>query len=634
MGFPRRLRGLALLVCSSGLSASVAAAQVTVLPPADSTPTRITQLAAATTGVISGVVLDERGIPLDGVVVSAMGGSTAFAVSDRAGQFALQSLMPGPYLVRAHLEGYLPARSTIINVRPSAREVSTFTLRREGKAVQPRVALAGAGSTEVVAAPLDESEEDREETETTWRLRHLRRSILKNATDLAQIPTDNQDWFLTDSLQLIGRAVESSARMAGALFAHSPLEGQVNLLTTGAFDAPGELLSLDRTRGVTYFAVGAPVGARGDWTVKAALNQGDLSSWIITGNYVTRRPAQHGYQFGMSYGLHRYDRGNAIALAAMSEAARSVGAMYAYDDWAITDRVSIGYGAHYAHYDYLAGDTEHLSPRVSASFEPVDTIRIRAVATRQVVAPGAEEFLPPAGAQVLPPQRTFSPLTTRGFRPEDLQHYEIGVERMFDGATVGVRVFDQRVDEQLVTVFGMRSPGASEADIGHYYVGNAGDVDLRGWGITFSHALAANVRGSFDYSLSDADWGNGGSLDRERLARIMPSALRNTFERVHDFTTTLETELPSSATRVFVLYKLNSAYIRADGSESRPGLDARWDVQVSQALPFMNFMSAEWEMLIAVRNLFRESFAETSIYDELLVARPPKRLVGGITVKF
>jgi hypothetical protein len=39
-------------------------------------------------------------------------------------------------------------------------------------------------------------------------------------------------------------------------------------------------------------------------------------------------------------------------------------------------------------------------------------------------------------------------------------------------------------------------------------------------------------------------------------------------------------------------------------------------------------------MLVAVRNLFRESFTEISIYDELLVARPPKRLVGGITVKF
>jgi hypothetical protein len=378
----------------------------------------------------------------------------------------------------------------------------------------------------------------------------------------------------------------------------------------------------------------APVGERGDWTVKAALNQGDLNSWIITGNYVTRRPATHQYQFGMSYGLHRYEGGNAIALAAMSEASRNVGSVYAYDEWALTDRLSIGYGAHYAHYDYLDDDGDHLSPRFSATLEPVNNIRIRAVATRRVAAPGAEEFLPPARAQVLPPQRTFSPLTSGGFRAEDLRHYEVGVERVFDGATLGVRVFQQNVDDQLVTVFGMRTPGAPAADLGHYFVGSAGAVDLHGWGLTFSHAISGNIRGSFDYSLADADWANLRSVDRGRLARSMPSALRNEFERVHDFTTTLETELPQSATRVFVLYKLNSAYIRADGSESLPGLDGRWDVQVSQGLPFMNFMSAEWEMLVAVRNLFRESFAETSVYDELLVARPPKRLVGGITVKF
>jgi hypothetical protein len=79
---------------------------------------------------------------------------------------------------------------------------------------------------------------------------------------------------------------------------------------------------------------------------------------------------------------------------------------------------------------------------------------------------------------------------------------------------------------------------------------------------------------------------------------------------------------------------MNSAYIRADGRDSRPGFDGRWDVQVIQSLPFMNFTAAEWEMLVGVRNLFREALAEASVYDELLVARPPKRLVGGITVRF
>ena len=67
-------------------------------------------------------------------------------------------------------------------------------------------------------------------------------------------------------------------------------------------------------------------------------------------------------------------------------------------------------------------------------------------------------------------------------------------------------------------------------------------------------------------------------------------------------------------------------------AEPRPG--ARFEVQVNQALPFMNFTSAHWEMLVAVRNLFRDDLLDSSVYDELLVVRPPKRVVGGVTVRF
>jgi hypothetical protein len=54
---------------------------------------------------------------------------------------------------------------------------------------------------------------------------------------------------------------------------------------------------------------------------------------------------------------------------------------------------------------------------------------------------------------------------------------------------------------------------------------------------------------------------------------------------------------------------------------------------VNQALPFLPFGS-QWEVLVGVRNLFREPVDAASIYDELLVVRPPKRLVGGVQVKF
>ena len=116
--------------------------------------------------------------------------------------------------------------------------------------------------------------------------------------------------------------------------------------------------------------------------------------------------------------------------------------------------------------------------------------------------------------------------------------------------------------------------------------------------------------------------------------RWVPSAVRPATERIHDVTTSLETEIPYSATRVVVLYKMNNAFAAADRAAATPAFGARFDLQVNQALPFMNFHTSQWEMLVGVRNLFHESLANTSAYDELLVVRPPKRIVGGLTVKF
>ena len=58
-------------------------------------------------------------------------------------------------------------------------------------------------------------------------------------------------------------------------------------------------------------------------------------------------------------------------------------------------------------------------------------------------------------------------------------------------------------------------------------------------------------------------------------------------------------------------------------------------MQVNQALPFMPFSStARWEVLVGLRNLFRDPNDAGSIYDELLVVRPPKRVIGGVLDPF
>lgn len=628
MGTPRRLLAPVSMLCLVALHSTYVSAQTQF--------ERVTNVAAATTGHIDGSVVDEAGKPLDGVVISALGGTTAFAVSDQAGQFIFRQLPPGPYLLRAHLPGFHAPRSTMVNVRPAARSASTFTLRREGTAGAPRVTDAAVATT-AIGAPVNSGakKEGRTESDFAWRLRHLKRGVLREADARAGIPQED-DWFITDSFRFLGRVFGTSAKAATALFSDltlGALGGQVNLLTTGAFDNPLQLLQLERTSSVAFFSLGAPVGSHGDWTVRAAVNQNDLSSWMLAGNYVVTAKVPHRYQLGMSYSLQRYEGGNTAALMALADTARNVGSVFAYDEWELSRYLSVGYGATYAHYDYLQQGPSLFSPRLSATVSPTKNLRVRFSASRDVSAPGAAEFLPPTSAAYLPPQRTFSPISQAGIRTQERRHYEVGVDRVFNGATVGVRAFEQRIDDQTVTVFGLRQSDGAATTLGHYNVGAAGDADVRGVGVTLTHALFEHVRGSVDYSLAHANWSAPATpVEYAVLTRWVPSAVRAN-ERIHDITTSLQTEIPTTATRVVVLYKVNNGFASGRGDEG-PGFDARFDLQVNQALPFMKFRASQWEMLVGVRNLFHESLASASIYDELLVVRPPKRIVGGLTVKF
>jgi hypothetical protein len=159
-------------------------------------------------------------------------------------------------------------------------------------------------------------------------------------------------------------------------------------------------------------------------------------------------------------------------------------------------------------------------------------------------------------------------------------------------------------------------------------------------------AIAGRLRGSVEYTVARARFTQADSA--AYLFVLAPSALRVEPEHVHDLATAIETDVPETSTRVVVLYRVSNAFSRSStsadpvgakrpvqpSSDTHPGLDSRFDVQVRQALPFMDFSTAKWEMLIGVRNFFRDAAPDQSVYDELLVVRPPKRIVGGLTLKF
>jgi hypothetical protein len=619
---------------------------------AQSSPAPVVTVASLASGSIGGIVQDENGAPVPGAMVSALGARTATAITDRHGKFELARLAPGPYLVRVHVSGFAASRGQLVDVKANARTTSALAVRRASAPAAPNadtppaalpIVAAGIGLSEQTESDNDPTDAPRlpadqpssaatsaedDHSETAWRLRHLRRGILKDVTVPDALMAGADDGPGAGPFADLGIRSDAAAGLASNLFAGVPLTGQFNLLTTGSFDTPQQLFTGDNfSRSIASVSLASPVGDHADWSMRGALTQGDISSWFVAGAYATRLPASHRYALGLSYSTQRYDGGNFAALREVTDGSRNVGAVYGFDTFTVTPAIAVTYGARFSRYDYL-GDVGLLSPRVELALSPAEHFRVGAMASSRGVAPGAEEFLPPIDVGLwLPPQRTFSSIIEgQSLRPERTEHVSVEAERDFGASTISVGAFTQHIDDQLVTMFGVDSLGTRPA-LGHYFVGTAGDVDAIGWTAAFRTTLASRVHGSIEYTSARARW----SRPQEALLLLLTPSSAPGEDRINAVATTVETDLPETSTRILVIARLSSGRLpRSEGQ----GYDPRFDVQVHQSLPFMDFSSARWEMLLAVRNTFHEAAADASMYDELLVVRPPKRLVGGLTVRF
>ena len=110
---------------------------------------------------------------------------------------------------------------------------------------------------------------------------------------------------------------------------------------------------------------------------------------------------------------------------------------------------------------------------------------------------------------------------------------------------LGIRRFYQNVDDQLATLFRV-APAGNPESVGHYYVAPAGSFDASGWALRLSTAPGRRLRGSIDYSVTRARWATRDSS----LQAVAPAVVRGVSEDIHDVTTSLQTDIPETATRV------------------------------------------------------------------------------------
>jgi hypothetical protein len=596
------------------------------------------RLASVLSGSIEGKVLDERGRPLAGVMVSALGGTSAIAVTDSSGTFVLRSLPSGAYMVRAHMTGFAPSRRQMVEVRSSTVAWFSVTLQRTSPlvvAANKPTPSAPPAPAKILAAglspntdldllladafrvdPKNDGSED--PTEKAWRIRHLPRSVLRDTTDRAN---DGPDTATPATTSAPGKAtgLARAVKAPGRLLADLPVYGQVNVLTSGSFDPSSGGLG-DAVHGTANVAIAGPAGRFGVWSARV-LTQSDLGSWFLAGGF-RNRSSRNQFNVGFTYSSQRVLTGTSIdhfGLERGQFGGRAAGSLYAAGRLVASPGVVVDYGGRYSRYDYLPGGL--LSPKVAVTLVPMRGLRIRAGASRRMLAPGAEEFLEPLTPGLwVPPERTFV-----GFSPivsERTTQYELAVERdLAPGLVLAVRSFRQDTANQQAAFFTV--PDGLDR---HYGIANVGDVVARGWSVGLSHHLLSRVRGSVAYEVTEARWLAGHD--------VLLLGVRRDRERLHDLLTSVETDLPLTDTHVYLSYRLNTSFVSKDEEGLGTGLDSRFDLQVTQRLPFLDFTSARWQVLVAFKNMFRDGARDSSVYDELLVLKPPTRVVGGFVVKF
>ena len=605
--------------------------------------------------VLEGSVSTDSGEPLVGALVSIfganLGGRGLIAFTDEDGHFLVPDLEPGLYMIRAYLSGFLPSSYSRIQVdvgeEVSSKPVSMQLASRESDADRTE-------GLEIPEIYEDEnipseptSETDQKVAEFQWLLRHGKRNILHQEAEglpeyLDREQTNPEDPASTASPASEDPAVQEVAALRMPPKAMNSMAGELGLFAfqRGLDDLPTTPGEVDAQ--LTYARLNIPTGPASQWMVSAQLLESALSSWMAQAEFITELDSGQQLSAGVAYGSHQYRDIQSAPVASVapggitygpsspsgSRTSEWFGTVYGSHRFRI-GAADVGAVLAYHHYSYLHR-SNYAAPRVDVSFavdSNADTL-IRGLLDYRVSAPGGE------GLDLLSRMVSADFLGTaeRGLRgPANLTaetaiRYQVSVERRLgsEGA-VEVRVFQEQVKDPLLKAY-LKHP-AGTGGPGHYLVLNQGDMQARGVGLAVSRQFGA-VSGSFGYT-----FGLGRSL-----AENVGAFQAGNDEQMHDLTTSVQTQIRQTRTRVLAMYRLSTHPTLAPslvrGSRGANARDSRFNLQVHQLLPFVGWNNTQWELMVAVRNLFYENFEDGTFLEEMSVIDSPARVLGGVTVQF
>ncbi len=563
---------------------------------------------------LQGQVQDEVGEPIVGAVISVFGKNLiqgAFiAVSGEAGQFQVSAMPPGIYRLRAYLSGFLPSAYARVVIKEGMEQVGSIMM-----SLTTTDGPDGPDGPDGLEAPVEDDRE-RALAELRWLLQHADRNLLRD-----------EEW----SIPAVALELENGPELA---FRDASIGGEfgvrVAAFDDGLNEFPGAGAGLDGR--LAYARLFIPnENQDGHWLVSAQVLESALSSWAGRAEYSKATAGNHHLSAGVTYGNYLYGdledfRPPEAALSFRQMGARSIewfGSAYASDTFEIGS-ASIHAGVAYEHYSFL-DKSGYVSPRMELTYPLGSGAKtlVRGLVDYRVLAPGGEDI-------GLLSQVAFSdvygPETARrsSLKGQRTARVQLGLERQLSERTrVAVRMFQENAVDQLAKVY--TKDHANMEGAGHFTVRNHGDFRTRGVGLSVSQRFGA-TEGSVAYT-----FGMGRALKPLHFAAALPD------EEIHDLTTQVATSIDRTQTRVQAAYRFISHPIFAPGGQGfavGSKLDSRFNIQVYQLLPFVGWDGTSWEVMVAVRNLFYEDFESASFLDEMAVIHAPRRVLGGVTVRF
>jgi hypothetical protein len=552
-------------------------------------------------GGLVGWVENTQGAPVSGAVVSLFGrgirGGSLVTLTDSTGQFALTSVPAGSYTLRAISSGHQPAAARQITVLPNRESLFTVSLAPEGQ--------------EPPASPAAAADEDAATTvsprEWRWLVRHRRRSVLE-ASDHSS-PARSGDTVSAAPSTADGRLAD----LVGSVeFLSAPL-----VLASGADSPtldPGANMGALRLRG--RFEDG------GSWSLGGLLAESNNTTWRTAAEFVLLPAEGHRLEAGAGFGTLDLRTG-ASDLQSGGLDMRSLGAIFVRDNWTANDRLEGTIGARYTFVGFLA-DRNYVDPSASVTVRPDRKTVIRGSLGSHTLAPGGD--LLTVSTLASSPALVLAQIDEK-VRAERALRLDLAADRSLGAATtVGAFSFYEDVRDQVLNAY------EGDARARALRILNLGTVVVRGVGVRATRRFGSSVRSTVAYTYGHSQR-EGGGFEPQGAETVPASYASASF---HDVVAQLETMIDATDTRLAAYCRLNS--MRAAEADPRvvhaPTLTTRFDLQLTQGLPFLQSLTrAEWEVLLSVRNLSYET-SEAGALDELAVLRPPKRILGGVSVRF